>query len=88
MLNYGRVDVIVDNWPNFKSTVEGLSLDIDAFDVIGIANKDDMSYAFSSDTPDWAIERLQTAFDELVSEGTVDAIRGKYHIEAEPRLLH
>jgi len=85
MLYYGRIDLIVDNWPNFQSTVNSASLNIGDFDVIGIANKDDMSYAFSIDTPDWIIERLQAAFNKLVADGTVDAIRRKYRIETEPQ---
>jgi len=84
MLIHRRVDVVVDNWPNFKSTVQNLSLNIDQFRITGVANSGDVSFAYSADTPDWIIEKFQQKFDKLDHDGVIDDIRKRYPIEAEP----
>ncbi len=86
MLNFGRVDLIIDNWANFQSVVEAQSLDPNTFEAIGVANTDGVSFALSMQTPDWLVRRLQSAFEAMWRDGSVDAIRESYGIEADPQL--
>lgn len=80
MLAAGRVNIIVDNWENFSSLVAEIGLNTEDFVTASIAHKDNVSYAFNKQTPDWVIKKFQDALTSIINEGKLKALEQKYQV--------
>lgn len=80
MLYHSRIDVLVDNLSNFVQTAKTLDIELESFEIVGIANENDVAYAFNIETPDSIIDHFQEAFQKLLSDGEINAIKRKYDL--------
>jgi polar amino acid transport system substrate-binding protein len=73
-----RVDMTLMSRDAFLFTCKESGLNPDAFEPVFMLHKIVMYYAFSRDTSDLVIKKLQSSLDEIKKSGTIDRIMKKY----------
>ncbi len=73
-----RIDMIVSGWIAFENDAKRLSMNPNHYEKVYHIETADVSYAFNIKTPDWIIQKFQSALDEIKSEGKLDKIINKY----------
>jgi len=79
-LGADRIDMITNDWEGFVADAKTLGIDPNLYESVYILNTADIDYAFYKGTPDWVIEKLQKAMDELKSEGKLKELQQKYEL--------
>ncbi|WP_420414833.1 substrate-binding periplasmic protein [Roseibium sp.] len=66
MLAADRIDFIPIQWKNFERLANEVGVDPTEYEPVFLANTVSLNFAFNIDTPNWVVERFQTALDELI----------------------
>ncbi|MGF1740503.1 ABC transporter substrate-binding protein [Vibrio profundum] len=77
-LNYDRVDIIAYDINVAKSIMKKENIDFYNYEVVYTLSQSKLYYAFSLDTPDEFIDKLQKGIDIIRSNGDLDEIILKY----------
>jgi polar amino acid transport system substrate-binding protein len=80
-LKLGRIDLWVYKVPGLRTVCELAKVDPDQFEEVLHLRKTDTSMAFSLKTPDSIVDRWRGAFNAMISDGTIEAIRNKWNVE-------
>lgn len=78
LLYAGRIDLTADNHRGFIDYTIQAGYNPNDYESVYVINKDVISYAFHSSTPDSVIAIFQAALDTLKKNGEYDAILKKY----------
>lgn len=80
-LMLGRIDLWVFKKPGLKTVCDLAGVDYDAVEEVFHLRQTRVDIAFSRQTPEAVVAQWRAAFDAMVAEGTVAAIRRKWEIE-------
>ena len=80
-LMLGRIDLWVFKKPGLKTVCELAGVDFDAVEEVFHLRETRVDIAFSLKTPDAVVKQWQTAFADMLADGTVEAIRKKWNVE-------
>lgn len=80
-LALGRIDLWAYKKPGFRTVCELAEVDPNLFVEVAHLKKSELKIAFSKKTSDEIVARWQAAFDEMVTDGTVQKIKDKWNIE-------
>jgi len=67
MLAAGRIDFIPTQWENFERLATQAGIDPSEFEPVFLADTVRLNFAFNLDTPDWVVERFQSAFEDIIA---------------------
>ena len=74
----GRSDIVFTSRITFLDYLHSQKIDPNIFESIYELESIDICYAFSKDTPDWVIEKFQSALNELHKNGTIAKLFDNY----------
>jgi polar amino acid transport system substrate-binding protein len=74
----GRTDIVFTSRITFLDFLSAEEIDPNIFESLYILDSIDICYAFSTDTPDWVIEKFQNILNELHEDGTIEKIFTNY----------
>lgn len=80
-LMMGRIDLWVFKKPGLKTVCELAGVDYDSVEEIYHLRETKVDIAFSLKTPETVVEQWRAAFADMVTDGTVAAIRRKWDVE-------
>jgi polar amino acid transport system substrate-binding protein len=80
-LMLGRIDLWVFKKPGLKTVCELAGVDYDAVEEVFNLRETTVDIAFSLKTPDAVVEQWRTTFADMLTDGTVQAIRRKWDVE-------
>jgi len=66
MLEAGRIDLIPIQWENFERLALEAGVTPSDYEPVFPAATVRLNFAFNLDTPDWVVERFQSAFEEIL----------------------
>ena len=80
MLDAGRIDFIPIQWENFARLATNAGVDPSEYEPVFLASTVQLNFAFNLETPDWVVDRFQTAFEDIVAsreqeDGSGDTVR-------------
>ncbi|MCP3942134.1 MAG: ABC transporter substrate-binding protein [Desulfobacteraceae bacterium] len=77
-LNGGRIDLYISSMSNVTVYANKMGIDPDRFESVYVLDESHLCYAFNKGVSDDVINKLQTAYNELIADGTFDKISKKY----------
>lgn len=80
-LALGRIDLWAYKKPGFRTVCTLAEVDPDQFVEVAHLKKSELKIAFSKKTSDTIVARWQSAFDDMVKDGTIQKIKDKWNIE-------
>ena len=80
-LALGRIDLWAYKKPGFRTVCTLAEVDPDQFVEVAHLKKSELKIAFSNKTSDTIVARWQSAFDDMVKDGTIQKIKDKWNIE-------
>ena len=80
-LALGRIDLWAYKKPGFRTVCTLAQVDPDQFVEVAHLKKSELKIAFSKKTSDTIVARWQSAFDDMVKDGTIQKIKDKWNIE-------
>ncbi len=77
----GRIELWAYKKPGLKTVCELAGVDYNKLEEVYSLREIDVSIAFSKKTSDSIVQMWQTAFKDMLTDGTIAQIRSKWHVE-------
>ena len=82
-LALGRIDLWAYKTPGLRTVCDLAGVDHTTFEEVYHLREIDLMIAFSKKTSDSIVQKWKTAFDEMVSDGTIKKIKKKWNLKLE-----